>query len=183
MPLLPSVGVVGASSRLIVARRLLATSWQAPAATAAANSTWSTTMGQKSIDSFLIKKPDGTSRGKVMASTAAGGPGDGAAAATGEPQAVVAAAGAGAGVAPAAAEQPADVHQAQAIEQQHMRAHANRNAVLAKQVGQAGTRELLAAATAWRGLPGPTIACTPHESARRFRPSAASVLSDAHRLC
>lgn len=91
-------------------------------------------MGQKSIDSFLIKKPDGTSRGKVMASTAAGGPGDGAAAATGEPQAVVAAAGAGAGVAPAAAEQPADVHQAQAIEQQHMRAHANRNAALAKQV-------------------------------------------------
>jgi hypothetical protein len=88
----------------------------------------SATMGQKSLDSFLVKQPGSA---QSIGTAAAGA-------------AVATAASDGGGTEPvhgnAAAQQaalppPAEVPQAQANEQQLMRAHANRNMAVAKQVG------------------------------------------------
>jgi hypothetical protein len=92
-------------------------------------------MGQKSLDSFF-KKP--AAAAKAMSSSAAANEAAAAEPAPAEQPAAGAAAAAGGsggdGAAAAATAAPADVHAAQAAEQQQLRVHANRNGALAKQV-------------------------------------------------
>ena len=98
-------------------------------------------MGQKSLDSFF-KRP-ASCQGAAKDATAAAASGDDAAqppaagAVAGVPPQPPAVAAAAAGD-DSAAEAAQDVHAAQASEQQRMRAAANRNAALAKQVRAAG---------------------------------------------
>jgi hypothetical protein len=94
-------------------------------------------MGQKSLDSFF-KKP--AAAAKAMSSSAAANEAAAAEPAPAEQPAAGTAAAAGSsggdggGAAAAATVAPADLHAAQAAEQQQLRAHANRNGALAKQV-------------------------------------------------
>lgn len=104
-------------------------------------------MGQKSLDSFFKRPASSQGAAKDAAAPATAGGGDAVQPAAAEAVAGVppqppaaAAAAAGDGSAADAAE---DVHAAQASEQQRMRAAANRNAALAKQVGAAGARGVL----------------------------------------
>lgn len=96
-------------------------------------------MGQKSLDAFFKRPASAQGAAKDASSTAAAAAGDGDAvqpvpeAVAGVPPQPPAAAAAAAGDG-SAAEAAEDVHAAQASEQQRMRAAANRNAALAKQV-------------------------------------------------
>lgn len=155
MPLLPARVAAGAVRTVLLSSncswRLRSSSSIAAAAAAAP----SRAMGQKSLDAFF-KRPasaQGAKAASTTAAAAAAGGGDAAQpaaeAVAGVPPQPPAAAAAGDGNAE-------DVHAAQAGEQQRMRAAANRNAALAKQVGLGGGLEAL-------GLPALCAATHGHE--------------------
>ena len=136
MPLLPAWVGLRSTSAIAASRFCAAASaWAPPPSALRLTPTAASAMGQKSLDSFF-KKP--AAAAKAMRSSAAANEAAAAEPAPAEQPAAGAAAAAGGsdgdGAAAAATAAPADVHAAQAAEQQQLRVHANRNGALAKQV-------------------------------------------------